>query len=169
MTSGTYIIQSVPWILAGLLTGFFMGRSTVVVEAVVDAVQAEGDTVTDAKPKRFRFTGMHVLGVVVAVLGVFTAVQSYVQGEATDRLVVCTKAYQDGFADALDERQKATSEAQDALDDLLTKVAAITPSPEGRQRFRDALAEYLEKRAAAKQAQRDHPYPPAPRDVCEEP
>jgi len=169
VTSWTYITQSVPWIALGLIAGFFMGRSTVAVTAIADAVQDEGDVVpgTISKPARkWRFTATHAIGVVVIVLGVFTAVQSYVQADATNQLAVCQQAYTNGFADAIDARSAASQEAQDALDDLLSTVASITPTPQGRDQFRDALTEYLAKRAAAKQAQKEHPYPPAPRDVC---
>ncbi len=169
MTSWTYITQSVPWALGGLLVGFLMARSTVAVEAIADAVHDEGDPMPAASPtRRPRFNGITVLGAVIVVLGVFTAVQSYVQASATDRLTECQTAYANGFADALDARSDATSAAQDALDDLLTTVASITPTPEGREEFRVALADYLAKRADAKKTQAENPYPPAPRDVCKE-
>lgn len=174
MTSWLYITQSVPWIVAGLLVGFFMGRSTVAVEAIADVVQHEAVSMSGTdkdsrdRPHRSRFTTIHVVAAVVVLLGIFTAVQSYVQGEATARLTECQTAYANGFADALDARSAATSDAQDALDDLLSTVAALTPTPEGREAFVDALDEYLSKRADAKKAQAEHPYPPAPRDVCKE-
>lgn len=173
MTSWLYMTQSVPWIVAGLLVGFFVGRSTVAVETIADAVQHEvdhmsGKDVTVKEPRRSRFTTTHVLGAVVVLLGVFTAVQSYVQGEATARLTECQTAYANGFADALDARSKATQEAQEAQDELWTTVASLSPTPESREVFREALADYLAKRAAAKKAQAENPYPEPPRDVCEE-
>lgn len=171
MTSWQYLIQSVPWIAVGLLVGFILARSTVAVEQIADAVQIEVESMSGiddgvVKDRRSRFTATHVLGVVVVLLGVFTAVQSYVQGEATATLTECQLAYADGFADALDARSAATSEAQDALDELLTTVAQLTPTPESRQVFRDALNEYLDKRAEAKKTQAENPYPEPPRDVC---
>lgn len=166
MTSWDYIIQSFPWALAGILVGWFMGRSTVAVESIAEAVK--GDTVDTTVKRRRRPTSMAVLGVVVVVLGVFTAVQGYVQGAATARLAECQQAYSNGFADALDARSKATVEAQDALDEFLTTVAHITPAPEAQAKFQAAFSEYLDKRAAAKKAQKEHPFPPAPRDVCKE-
>lgn len=170
MTSLTYIVESTPWIVVGLLVGFFMGSSTAAVEAIADAVQDEGEIMSDApvRERRPRFTTTVVLGVVIAVLGVFTAVQSYVQSAATDRLTECQVAYANGFADALDARSSATSEAQNALDEFLSTAAAAVPTSEGRDQVRKALAEYLAKRADAKKAQAEHPFPPAPRDVCKE-
>ncbi len=165
-----YIVESTPWIVAGLLVGFFVGRSTVAATAIIDAAQGEGNGMPDtsAPKKRRRVTSNGVIAFMLILLGTATAVQSYVQGEATERLTQCQTAYANGFADALDARASASSEAQDALDDLLTTVAAITPTPAGRENFRLALDEYLSKRAEAKRAQADNPYPPAPRDVCKE-
>lgn len=122
-----------------------------------------------ATPKRRAWvTSNGVIAAVLIVLGTATAVQSYAQSEATARLTDCQTAYANGFADALDARSTATAEAQDALDELLGKVATLTPTPQGRAEFRDALDDYLDKRAEAKKAQKEHPYPPAPRDVCKE-
>lgn len=175
MTSLTYAVESVPWIVAGLIVGFFLGRSTAALSAIADAVQgdSEGNTMAEPEPKvarvkRPRFTGIHVIGVALIVLGVFSAVQSYMQGEATARLTECQTVYANGFADALEARSKATSEAQDAQDELWTTVASLTPAPESREVFRAALDEYLKKRAAAKKAQAEHPFPEPPRDVCKE-
>lgn len=174
MTSWTYLTQSVPWILAGLLVGFFVGRSTAAVDAIAVAVQDEGEPMPedtparDARRRRPRVTVNGVLGAVIVALGIFTAVQSYVQSEATAKLTECQTAYANGFADALDARSSASAAAQDALDELLAAVAEITPTPDGRDLFRAALDEYLSKRAEAKKTQKEHPYPPAPRDVCKE-
>ncbi|MGB3443901.1 MAG: hypothetical protein WBA97_34620 [Actinophytocola sp.] len=169
MTPWNYILLSVPWTGVGLLVGWLMGRSTVAVDALADAVQDEGDPVPEGQiARRSRFTGTHVLGAIIVILGVFTAVQSYVQSDATARLTECQTAYANGFADALDARSTATSEAQDALDQLLSSVAAVTPTEEGRRQFQDALTAYLEKRAVAKKAQQENPYPSPPRDVCKE-
>ncbi len=172
MTSALYIIQSLPWIVAGLLVGFFVGRATVAAEVVAEALQDEGDAMSDPSAPQTkrrpwkRVTSNGVIGFLLVALGAATAVQSYAQSEATARLTECQTAYANGFADALDARSTATAEAQDALDELLTTVASLTPTPESRQRFADALGEYLSKRAAAKQAQKDNPYPEPPRDVC---
>lgn len=167
MTSLSYLVQSTPWIVAGLLVGFFVGRSTVAAEVIADGAQKDGGNEMSGTPKlRQRFTSNGVIATLLVALGIATAVQSYVQSEATSELAACQQAYSNGFADAIDARSEATQEAQQALDELLSTVASITPTPDGRDQFRDALTEYLDKRAAAKQAQKENPYPPAPRDVC---
>lgn len=176
MTSWSYILQSLPWALAGLLAGFFMGRSTTVVEAIAGAVQegdgaieeevAVGRDIGKAKSWLRRIESVHIIGVIVVVLGVFTAVQSYVQGHATERLTICTQAYSNGFADAIEQRSKASTDAQDALDGFLSAVSAATPTAQGQSLVRDALNQYLSKRADAKKAQAENPFPAPPRDVC---
>lgn len=168
MTSWSYILQSIPWTFAGVLIGWFMCRATLAVEVIADVVQEGGDMPKEPAriPLRRRVTSMHVIGTLVVVLGISTAVQGYVQSEATQRLTLCTQAYSNGFADALEERSKATADAQNALDDFLTAVSSVTPTLEGRELVRQALAGYLSKRATAKQKQQEHPYPAPPRDVC---
>lgn len=168
MTSLSYILQSVPWTLAGVLVGWFMCRAAIVADAIAGVV-LEGDAMPDEQirvPWWKHITSMHVIGAVVVFLGVFTAVQGYVQNEANERLALCTKAYSDGFADAIDVRSKASAEAQEALDDFITAIAKATPTAEGREQIRRAFNDYLSKRAAAKKAQEENPFPAPPRDVC---
>lgn len=174
MTSSSllYIVQSTPWIVAGLLVGFFVGRSTVAAEAITEATQTEGDVMRDPstpeKKRKWRVTTNGVIAFLLVLLGTATAVQAYVHSTATARLTECQTAYANGFADALEARSKATAEAQDAQDELWSAVASLTPTPEGRAAFWAALNEYLDKRAAAKKAQAEHPFPDPPRDVCKE-
>lgn len=172
MTSWTYILQSVPWSLAGLLIGVFIGRLTVAVDAVANAVQ-EGEPAMPEQPTqrrrvRLRITSNTVLVGVLVALGLLTGVQAYVQGQATDRLAECQATYSNGIADALDARSTASAETQQALDELLGTVSSAAPTSEGGQQVRQALADYMAKRAKAKTAQKDNPYPPAPRDACKE-
>jgi len=178
VTAWNYIAQSVPWMLAGLLVGWLMGRSTVAVETIAEAVQ-EGDDVPETTTpatnlrRRRRFNATHFIGVLLVLLGAFTIVQAYLQdvaterqSRATERLAQCTNAYASGFADAIEQRSKSTAEAQDALDTLLSEFAKITPTPDGRDAARRALSDYLTKRAEAKRTQAENPYPAPPRDVC---
>jgi type II secretory pathway pseudopilin PulG len=121
----------------------------------------------ETAPKPRLITGQRILGVAVFALAIASGVQGWMQSTATEQVAQCTKAYASGFADALDERSKATAEAQDALDDLITAVASATPTQQGRDAVRQALTDYLNKRAEAKRTQAEHPYPAPPRDVCE--
>jgi hypothetical protein len=171
VTSWDYIVRSVPWSLAGLLIGVFIGRLTVAADAIAAAVQDEETTMPDPRTprrRRWRITKNGVVVGVLVTLGLLTGVQAYVQGEATDRLAECQATYSNALADALDARFGASSEAQQALDELLSTVSAAAPTPEGGQQVRQALADYQSKRADAKRAQKDNPYPPAPRDACKE-
>lgn len=175
MTSWGYILQSLPWAIAGALVGFFMGRSTVAVQVIAEAVQEGADMPAEEIriPWYRKITAMQVIGTVVVLLGIFTAVQGYVlndetrrQGQETQRLGQCMIAYGNGFADALEARSNASQEAQNGLDDLLTKAVSATPTVEGRDVVRQALHDYLANRAAAKKTQAEHPFPDPPRDAC---
>lgn len=120
--------------------------------------------------KRPKISSNMVIAAVLVALGLATAVQSYVHSEATARLTACQTAYANGFADALDARSKASAEAQEALDTWMATLNSViqAPSADAREKIRKAFQDYLEARRDAKETQRDHPYPPAPRDVCKE-
>lgn len=172
MTLLIYLAERAPWAAVGLLAGYLFGRGVRDLETIAAAVTPEESKVD--KPSRFqaviqKMTGLHVLGIVVFVLAVGTVVQGYVHNEQTQRIAECTKAYSSGFADAIDARSSATSAAQQALDDLMTQVGQLSAgvaSPESREQFRIALADYLSKREEAKKQQAENPFPAPPRDVC---
>lgn len=171
MTILTYLVERVPWAVVGLLIGHLLSRGICDLQAIAVAVNPE-DTDMATRPHRpwyRRVTSNGVIGVVVFVLAVGTVVQGYVASEATRRIAECTKGYSNGFADALDSRSQANAAAQQALDDLMTKVGELSSgvsTPESRAVFRSALNDYLAKRAEAKKQQAENPFPPAPRDVC---
>lgn len=164
MSALTYLADSVPWTCVGLLAGYLLGRG---VRELESSAAKELD-MNERKP-RFRFGGIQLLGAVVFLLAVGTVAQGYVQGEQTKRVAECTRGYSNGFAAALDARSEANSQAQQALDDLMTEIGQLAngvATPQSREQFREALADYLTKRAEAKKQQQENPYPPAPRDVC---
>lgn len=171
MTILAYLVERVPWAVVGLLTGHLLSRGICDLQAIAVAVNPE-DTDMATRPQRpwyRRVTSNGVIGAVVFVLAVGTVVQGYVASEATRRIAECTKGYSNGFADALDSRSQANAAAQQALDDLMTKVGELSSgvsTPESRAVFRSALNDYLTKRAEAKKQQAENPFPPAPRDVC---
>lgn len=166
-----YLAERIPWAVVGLLIGYMLSRGVCALQDIAVAVNPE-DTDMATRPHRpwyRRVTSNGVVGVVVFVLAVATVVQGYVSSEATRRVAECTKGYSNGFADALDARSDANAQAQQALDDLMTKVGELTTgaaTAESRAVFRSALNDYLAKRAEAKKQQTENPYPPAPRDVC---
>lgn len=178
MTSLTYAVESVPWIVAGLIAGFFMGRSTVALTVIAHAVQVrdnERSPMPEQDPappatKRWRFSLVHVMGAALIGLSVFGVVQNNAQDDATARLAVCQAAYANGFADALDARSKASAESQVALDEWMAKVNAIiqAPTAEAAAQIRRAFADYQAARSEAKKKQEANPYPDPPRDVCKE-
>lgn len=164
-----YVARSV--LLGGccFVVGFLLGRMTRDTQRIADVI-TEGEPVQSKEPRR-RPSYQAVMGVVVVVLGLGTAAQGIYQDSATRRIADCTRAYSNGFADAIDARSAASAASQNALDDLMTnvgKLASTEASPEAREQFRKSLSEYLAKRAEAKKQQQENPYPPAPRDVCSE-
>jgi hypothetical protein len=160
--------------LAFLVIGFIAGRMSRNIEEIADAVAEEGEAVTEVVPRRRQFwTSEKVVGAFLVLLGLFTAGQGLYQDSATRRVAECTRGYANGFADALEARAGANAEAQEALDEwmttldrLMTDVSPGADPADARDRFRDATADYLAKRAEAKKQQAENPFPPAPRDVC---
>jgi hypothetical protein len=110
--------------------------------------------------------GMSILGIVVLLLTGTTAAVSIHQSGETQRLAQCLQAYADSTADAIDARAAASNAATTALDDLISAFVKLTPDQAGRDRAKALLDDYVAKRRVARQAQVDHPYPPAPRDLC---
>lgn len=191
----TYILQSIPWALVGLLVGVFLGRAIVAADTITDAITdtadhqhgpERGDIMSNPDPPgrprrrwwrrlRQRLSGNTVIVCVFVALALVTAVQAYVQGEVADRqaqetqrLTECLKDYANDVADALDARSSATGQAQESLDKFIGAVSTATPDVQGRDLVRRALDVYLQTRKSAKQAQAANPFPPAPRDVCQD-
>jgi hypothetical protein len=105
---------------------------------------------------------------VLVAVGATTVVTGIQLSDKQDRIIGCVTGYSNQLADALDARFEASSQAQLALDEFISTVSSATPTPEGRRLAQRALADYQQKRADAKAAQQDNPYPPAPRDACKE-
>ena len=163
------IVDDIAVGMACLAVGFILGRLSRNVETIATVVAEEGATVTAAAPRRKRWTFEKTAATALIVMGLFTAAQSLYQDSATRRVAECTRAYSNGFADALDARSEANAAAQQALDELMTQVGQLStgiPTEENRGQFRTALQDYLAKRAEAKKKQQENKFPPAPRDVC---
>jgi hypothetical protein len=169
------LLCEVIWSVLCVAVGFGWGRyNRRAIETIAVAAVARGGSVaveeTSAR-RRLRFE--HVIAAFLVLLGLFTAAQSWYQSERTRQNAECTRAYADGFADALDARSEASAAAQNALDAWMTTLDELmTKTPPGadptasRERFRAATVEYLSKRAEAKKQMRDNPFPAAPRDLC---
>lgn len=175
MSIYTYLAERVPWAVVGLLAGYLLGRGIRVLERIDTADSSEESTVEQrSRGARLRkITGNHVLGAVVFLLAFGTVVQGYIQNEQTKRVGECTRAYSNGFADAIDARSQASSEEREALvqwmrtlDELITKAPLGGDPAEGRRKFGQATSEYLKKQADLKQKQQENPFPAPPRDVC---
>ena len=166
MTVLSYLMQSLGWAVVGFLGGFLAGHAARDVHRIADAMTGE-DTMPQRTPRFPRISSQTVIALVVVLLGVLTVVQGLIQSAATDRLTQCQAAYSNGFADALNARSQATTDAQDALDDLMATISqAIQGSAPDRAAVQHAIADYLAKREAVKREQQAHPYPLPPRATC---
>ena len=157
----------------GFVVGFLLGRMSRDTHDIA-ATMDQGEIVEQRK-RRWRPSYQSAMGVVVVLLGLATAAQAIYQDSATRRVTNCTRAYANGFADAIDARSETSTASQNALDgwmttldELLTQTTPGTDPTAARGRFRSATAEYLAKRAEFKKQQAEHPLPPPPRDVCSE-
>lgn len=171
-----YTVSSLIWAGGGLVVGFAFGRLTRTVDRMASNVETITEAVTEGSPtvttpaRRRRPTSEQMVGAIVVLLGLFTAAQSLYQDSATRRVAECTRAYSNGFADALDARSTASAEAQEALDGLMATVGEVMTTaagtPQARLRVQEAVSDYLAKRAESKKKQQENPFPPAPRDLC---
>lgn len=182
MTSSLYLLHALGWSVSGAVVGVLLDRGVLALQQIARATTQEEHVEAAERPARRhqmrrRFGGSVVPAVLVA-LAIVTAVQSVVtartndaQDEETRRVQKCQLVYANGFADALEARSTATTEAQNALDELMSTVGQLTTGNPGeaaetRAKFRQALDAYLSKRAEAKKQQQQNPYPPPPRDLC---
>lgn len=163
-----YVAQSAVWGACGFVGGFLAGRAAKDVHTLAQTAD-RGDTVDEqaSPPRRRRPRAEWVLGIVVLLLAILTVAQGIVESTATRRVVQCQTTYSNAFSDALDARTQASTQAQDALDQLVTAIATVNGTPAVRAAaVQKAISDYLATRAHLKQQQAAHPYPPAPRDLC---
>lgn len=178
MTASLSVLPAVCWFIFGVIVGAQWTRMRRQVGRLAN-IHVRREEPVQPPPHtapRSRRWPRRVLDAFVVLLFIGSAVQAYVTydqlQESADRIqavVDCQRAYQTGFADALDARSAASTEAQNANDELWATVGQLTSaaaSPETRVKFQAALSNYFDKRAEAKKQQQDNPYPPSPRDLC---
>ena len=121
------------------------------------------------------------LGLFVVALTLAGGAQGYVQDRRTADLADqtaelsrrnadvsrCLSAYAVGFADALEARSAATQGYEDSLDALFDAIAGAPQTEQGREMSRRAFDDYRASRAKVREKRRDHPFPAAPRGLCE--
>lgn len=168
-SSLTYLVESLPWALAGFLAGCLV---TLKVQTPATGAHQEAPVTTPPKPPRRRIialrqlTAIHFIGLIVVVLTIMSAVQSWLNQAANDRLTACLVTYANATADAIEVRSKASSQAQVAQVQMLQTIVQQPQTDEGRAAARKVFEDYLAKAAASIAAQQANPYPPAPHDVC---
>lgn len=170
------VAWTVGWTVAGGLGGYVLGRLAADVHRLADPTEPhlEGDRVHDEplyrpRPQRQRRpSGRLLIGILIVVLGVGTAVQGIITTQRVEHLQQCQARYSNKFADALDARTTVSNGSQRALDNLVTTIGAHL----GRNKqadqdaIADALQQYLAQRHMAKQERARHPLPDPPREAC---
>lgn len=165
----TYLIESLPWAIAGFLAGCLATLQVQPTPAAPREIHMAPPPEVSKTKRRFRPTLVHLIGLVVIALTVTSALQSWSQSRANERLTQCLVTYANAIADAIDARSKASAEAQKATVEMWRTVFGQPQTEEGRAAARRVFAEYLTKQEASIQTQQANPYPAAPRDVCPEP
>lgn len=107
-----------------------------------------------------------VLLLLIAIISlIFSWHASHEEAEANERLeryVQCQADWTSFFFTAIQAGRTASTEATQALDDLIKTISSAT-SPE---QSRAALARYQEARANQKLSQTKNPLPPPPGTIC---
>lgn len=169
-SSLTYVVESLPWAIGGFLAGVLTTRLI----RHKDTIQ-EAPVTPPPSHKRHRLTLLHVIGMVLIVLTCASSVQAWQAQRDNERLTQdnarlaqCLASYSNAIADAIEVRSKASSEAQQAQDEMWRTLLQLSPGPESQAKARKVFQDYLDKRAQVAKAQQTNPYPPPPREVCPE-
>lgn len=201
MNSALYLFAVLGWSVLGFAAGVVTTQIYLKFSRIADAVAPRKDQTMSMLPEqpvdedaerrhrkranRFRV----IVGTVLVLIGVFSAVSSFVLEQRTADIIEanaaqdrqdreiqrCLTEFGAKFANALEARSVAGAESQEVLDewvrtinDLLVNAQPGPRDPEAArerlEKFRQATANYLSKRAEAKKKQRDNPYPPSPRE-----
>lgn len=178
MTNPSLAVAVEPWLwfvagfVGGCLATYLFGFKLVqdaYREAPMSPIDTSPPKPTPASPtvrKVRRFTLLHAIGLVVVALTIVSALQSWYQSRAAAQLTRCLTAYANANADAIDARSKANAEGQKASVDMWRTVFNLPQTDAGRAEARRVFQSYLDKQDAALKTQQEHPFPPAPRDVC---
>lgn len=166
----TYLIESLPWAVAGFLAGCL---AMLKVQPSPDHHRETPMSSTETPPRRRRLTLVHIIGLVVVTLTITSAIQVQIQSreterqrQASERLTQCLVIYANEIADAIDIRSKAGQEAQVATVQMWRSVFGQPQTEEGRAAARKVFETYLDKQDAALKTQQANPYPPPPRTLC---
>lgn len=164
---------TIAWTLAGGIGGYLLGRLTRDVHRLANPT-LEGERVpepaveTPRRPRRWRPGPQLLVGLLVVLLGVGTAVQGVVVSNRVEHLQQCQARYSNRFADAIDARTDTSNNSQQALDDLVNTIGKnLGGNGKANQAaISRALRQYMAQRAKTKQQRAKHPYPEPPREAC---
>jgi len=173
--------SNVGCLVLGFMLGWMFDHVTRAAMRIEESMADDPSTRTEppapepAPAPRERHTAVRIISVLLALVGVGTAVLGVVVTHQTseaeardDRLTACVTGYSNALADAFNARAAANSEASEAVDAVMAAIdMAFTDAPPvGRDRVQKAIKDYREARDKAKRTQAQHPLPDAPRDAC---
>jgi hypothetical protein len=164
-----YVSLSIPWGILGWMAGYTTAHKAVLWSRTMPTLIERPIETPSKNPEGDRpwyRRSQTWIGAAVAFIGLFTAVQWYVQGEGTRRLAECQTVYANGFADAIQARADEAQIKDEAIDGAFIAFEAAMKGTIGRPEVEAAISRYNSARAAQKKAQTEHPYPQAPRDLC---
>lgn len=164
---------TIAWTLAGGIGGYMLGRITRDVhhlanpEARVPTPEPE-PAAKEHRPRRWHPSAQLLIGLLVVVLGVGTAIQGIVVNNRVEHLQQCQTRYTSRFADALDARTQATNDSQAALDNLVNTIGKnLGQGGKANQAaISRALRQYMAQREKTKHERAKHQYPEPPRQAC---
>lgn len=168
----TYAVTSLLWTGVGLALALHPSAAVLLVipsypRLVMVPLSQEVTAVPDKPVQPRRRPWRPSRGNVVAVVLVVLAVATGWQGYRGAQLVECLRTYANRSAEALIARTDASTKQQAALDEVMRAVArGFTVGPSGTNDVRKSIDNFLEERAQQLTAQKQHPYPEPPRDVC---
>lgn len=152
----------------GLFVGFLAG---VVLDDALDLYRASRKERRMTKPPRrsaasrvARWEGLTPALLALAVLlQLAVGVVMIVERSNRAEYDACTTRWQQDFAAAYQARIASSTEAANALEQVIRAVGAEDPA-----RFRVSIAEYLRLRDTQIRDQKKNPYPPLPDELCGE-
>ncbi|HCB80540.1 MAG TPA: hypothetical protein DEQ00_04105 [Mycobacterium tuberculosis] len=170
MTSETLwlVVWTIGWTLIGALGGYVLGRLAADVHQLANPNEGGRVNQPTAKEPRWRPAPQLIVGLLVVILGVGTAIQGIVVNNRVQQLQQCQARYSNRFADAIDARTTATNGSQRALDELVAAIGKRLDrgGKADQAAIAGALQRYLTQRDQSKQERAAHPYPEPPREAC---
>lgn len=170
MSTPTMIIVLAVTNPACLFLGYLFGRLTRATVRIEENMETDDAPTPRPADDRGRRVSLMAIAVVVAVIGIGTAVTGVVILRNQDRLAGCIAGYSNASAAVTRERSAAQDVVNEQIDQFMQAVLeAFSATPaDGRKKIYDAVQSYNEARTQAKETRKNNPLPDPPEDACTE-